>query len=139
VLRERVAETKAAPALHAFGAGQLLIGDSPGAIDTLRRAVQLAPDDPAVNADLAAALAVVALQNGRRQDTDGALAALDVAIALDPKLPEAWFNKALLLESDRRPAEAAAAWEVFLSLDSTSAWAEYARARRAKLGHRELP
>src|SRR6185436_18574197 len=57
------------------------------------------------------------------QDLVKALSAADKAVASDPKLPEAYFNRALALEKLFLLSPAQAAWEDYRQLDRTSEWA----------------
>lgn len=56
-----------------------------------------------------------------------ALDYFDRAIAADPNLPEARFNRAISLQVLHSPTEARAAWQDYLNLDKNSPWAEEAR------------
>jgi CHAT domain-containing protein len=62
-----------------------------------------------------------------------ALAAAERATRLAPQLAEAWFNRAIALESVYLPEAAQSAWVDFLRLDSASEWAAEARDRRRAL------
>ena len=57
---------------------------------------------------------------------DIALTAVDRALQLEPKMPEALFNRAVILRLMSKP-EAAAAWKAYLAVDPRSAWADEAR------------
>jgi CHAT domain-containing protein len=52
---------------------------------------------------------------------------LSNAIEIDPKLPEAWFNRALCYERMNLFLQAESDWKQYLMLDSGSPWAEEAR------------
>jgi Tfp pilus assembly protein PilF len=53
----------------------------------------------------------------------------DEVIAKDPRRAEALFNRALALESLGQNDAARAAWEAYLKVDASSAWADEARQR----------
>src|ERR1700688_1418683 len=100
------------------------------AVEKLAAAKQLAPKDAGIASDLAATYLEGGL--GRTQAPDLALSldAGEMAIALDPSLPEAWFNVALARESLNLSRIAVSAWDTYLTLDSDSAWAKEARWHR---------
>lgn len=77
--------------------------------------------------DLAAAYAARAEQTGRAEDWARSLGAAERAIALDPNLIEAWFNRALALEKMFLRSRAAEAWADYLRHDSASPWAGEAK------------
>ncbi|HEV8435496.1 MAG TPA: CHAT domain-containing protein, partial [Thermoanaerobaculia bacterium] len=62
-----------------------------------------------------------------------ALAAADKALQIQPGLPEALFNRALILEHLGLLADARNAWQVYLQADPSSTWATEARSRIAQL------
>jgi CHAT domain-containing protein len=112
---------------HATGSWNLVWGNPDAAIDSLRSAARLDPKNASVQSDLAAALLERA---GRAQDPQAILEAYtsaDSAVALDPGLPEARFNKALALEALRLRRDAIAEWSSYLALDGRSRWADEAR------------
>lgn len=97
-------------------------------------ALNLAPKNARIHSDLGAAL----FEQGKKAllEKDGAkgwefldqsLKHLESAIALDPKLLEPRFNRALCLEALSVHEQAKQAWREYLELDSNSKWAEEAR------------
>ena len=119
-------------ARHGAGVAHLLIDQtSTQSVDLLARAAERSNDARVWN-DLAAARYTVGEARSNAVYWD-ALAAADKAIALDPKLAEAYFNRALILEQLGSAPEAARAWERYLELDPSSEWAIEARARLRKL------
>ena len=74
--------------------------------------------------------ALVLLAKGREIR---ALDAVEQALALDPSLPAALFNRALLLERLLLAGEAAQAWERFLAREGAGPWADEARAHLAEV------
>ncbi|HEY0875125.1 MAG TPA: CHAT domain-containing protein [Vicinamibacterales bacterium] len=128
-LQKRVEADPNSQNLWAFGVAQLLLGGYDDAIRDLNDAVVLTTDARLLS-DLAAAhLERSATGTGTVEDLARAIEASERAIAIDPKLPEARFNKALALERSGFTVEAASAWDEYISLDSSSHWAEEARVR----------
>jgi tetratricopeptide (TPR) repeat protein len=119
--------------LHAWGVAQLTLGQVDGAIETLEGVAARLPGDARVASDLSAAYAERARTLGQPEDWTRALAAADRAIALDPVLAEAYFNRALALGGAGRAVEARAAWVAYQSLDRGSDWTNEARQRRDSL------
>jgi tetratricopeptide (TPR) repeat protein len=84
--------------------------------------------------DLAAARYAAAVQSRRLTLLPPALTAAGEALRADPTLPEALFNRALILERMGSAGEARQAWLRYLEVDAKSSWAAEAR------GHlNELP
>lgn len=113
---------------HASGLWYIVWANADAAIDALRTAVREDPSNAAVRSDLAAAL----LQRAElKQDPVSLLdayTAVDSALALDPGLPAARFNRALVLERLHLERDAIAAWSAYLEADPRSDWAAEARA-----------
>ncbi len=63
-----------------------------------------------------------------------ALDAIERALALDPSLPAALFNRALLLGRLLLEGESTKAWEAFLDREHEGPWADEARAHLRELG-----
>jgi hypothetical protein len=87
------------------------------------------PGDAASWSDLAAAH----LTSGTSDDAARALAAADRALAIDGRLPEALFNRALALEALGRTEEARTAWLRSVEVESVPGWAEEGRQHLARL------
>lgn len=83
--------------------------------------------------DLAAAQYAAAL-DGRTSLYPEALASADRALGIDARLPEALFNRALILERMALRDQARAAWQRYLEIDPSSPWANEAREHLARLG-----
>lgn len=116
-----------AKTLHAKGIGFLLAdGDEnrKQSIARLQAAAEADPKNAKYQSDLAAAL-IAAARNDRPM-LERALAATDRALRIDPNSADALFNRAVALQALERP-EAVAAYERYLAVDSTSAWADEAR------------
>ncbi|HEX5720084.1 MAG TPA: CHAT domain-containing protein, partial [Thermoanaerobaculia bacterium] len=91
------------------------------------------PKDAVVLSQLAAAYVVRAQRQDEPYDLVLALGAADRAVAADPALHEARFNRALTLELLFLHQEAQAAWSEYLVLDPSSPWAAEAEKRKAAL------
>ncbi|MBS1790198.1 MAG: CHAT domain-containing protein [Acidobacteria bacterium] len=140
LLLDAVAEHPDSATLHALGRVYLVKREFDKAIDLFSRALQQEPNNAVFQADLGAAL----LEKLKIEDTSSpkrdrpelenqALDHLNRAIVLDPQLPEALFNRALLYQTLNLYQQAREAWEQYLSKDSTSPWAEEARANLEEL------
>lgn len=134
---DNAAEDPTAANLLSLGRLYLVKKDFDNAVEQLERAHKLDPKNPAVLSDLGAAY----LEKGRMQEDGGAKVELfaqaskklDDALALDPNLPAARFNKARYLELLSLTNQAKEAWREYLKLDQTSGWAEEARQHLEKL------
>jgi CHAT domain-containing protein/tetratricopeptide (TPR) repeat protein len=118
---------------RAAGVAELLLAQPEPAIERLREATSHDPRNAGAWNDLAAAQLASAAQFRRADELPDALAAVERALALDPRLAEARFNRALVLERMGLRAEAAEAWRAYLVVDSSSAWANEARQHLATL------
>ena len=126
---ERAQSDSGTAAQHAAGVAMVLVGKSEEAAARLETIAKSSPDAKTWS-DLAAARYEVAMQFHRVTLLPDALAAADQALRADANLPEALFNRALILERMGRSAEARQAWDRYLQVDSTSPWAAEARERR---------
>ncbi|HEV7488642.1 MAG TPA: zf-HC2 domain-containing protein [Thermoanaerobaculia bacterium] len=114
-----------ARSLHARGIGLLLSDDNPkSSMAPLQAAAEREPDNAKYQSDLAAAL--IAAARGDRPMLESALAACDRALHIDPRSPDALFNRAVALQALDRP-DALAAYEQYLAVDPSSPWAAEAR------------
>ena len=133
-LRRRTARGNRATDRHASGAWNVVWRNSSQAIQELQAAAQLEPSNARVQNDLAVAL----LERAQVQQDPlfilEAYAAVDSALALDAKLPEALFNRAVVLEHLYLDSPARDAWSAYLDVDKGSAWAEEARTHLRTLG-----
>jgi CHAT domain-containing protein len=100
------------------------------AIDRLRGATQLDPDDPDVLNDLTVALLVRGTSTGRTWDLTEALEKAEQALLIDPGHGAASFNRALALDRLHLSGEATRAWGRVAEVDADRAWAEEARTRQ---------
>lgn len=122
-----------ADARRAAGVASLLVRETSRATVELRQATARDPNDAAAWNDLSAALYTAAVQQRRDSNLAEALAAAERAAELAPSMPEARFNRALILERMGLRAEAAAAWRESLQADPSSPWAAEARRRLAAI------
>ncbi|HEX7121632.1 MAG TPA: CHAT domain-containing protein [Gemmatimonadaceae bacterium] len=118
---------------HFAGAWKLLWGDAAAAVVDLREAARLEPASARVQSDLAAALLVLAETSQDPVALVDAFAAADSAVALDPKLAEGRFNRALALQWLHLRGDAIEAWLSYLAIDRRSPWAAEAREQLAHL------
>jgi CHAT domain-containing protein len=139
--RTRVERLECASVLHelakrAGGVGakrgaaiaSMLAGDSPArAAAALAEARAPASDDAAFWNDVAA----IRGATGRDDEVIAALAALDRALAQEPRRAEALFNRAAIVEGLGITPVAHDAWQSYLAVDAQSSWANDARARLA--------
>jgi len=123
----RARSDNSAEAAHAAGVAKLLLRDPTGAVALLDAASTQSPADAHVWNDLAAARLAEAVQEKQPADLSLALAAVDRALKLDGRLPDALFNRALILQKLGLGAQEDAAWQTYLEVDSNSAWAAEAR------------
>ncbi|HYI12408.1 MAG TPA: CHAT domain-containing protein [Thermoanaerobaculia bacterium] len=122
------ADRERTPAAEHEAAVALLLIEKPLEAEArLVRALKENDKEAKLWSDLAAARCAAADQLGKPSLLPRALAAADRAVELDPRLPEALFNRALIVERMGLTAEARAAWQAYLGVDPSSAWANEAR------------
>jgi CHAT domain-containing protein len=124
-----VGDEKTADARHAAGIAMLIAGHAAEALRELRRLAEEAPTARRWS-DVAAVELIAA-----RHDPNGtvlpALTAVERALALDPQLPEALFNRATVMEALGLRVSAADEWRHFLRVERDGSWAAEARKRLA--------
>jgi CHAT domain-containing protein len=126
-IRERAEGDTSPEALGALGVTYLVSGDAAAAVKSLESASAQKPEDAGLLSDLSAAYLVRARQADEPADIPKALEAAERAVALPEPPPEAYFNRALALESLHLVDAARKAWQDYLDRDSSSAWADEAR------------
>lgn len=127
LIEAEVSREKTARTLAAKGTLLLLLQRTEMAVETLRRAT-LEPDcPPAVWSDLAAALFVRARARSDAYGLVEALAAAQRAIKSEPSMPQALFNRFVVLEELQLNGAAAEALQVFLENCHNSEWCAVAR------------
>lgn len=118
-----------ARALHAKGVAFLVRDNAAAAVPLLRQAARLKPRAARIWNDLAAALYVFAQSDVELRE---ALTAARNAARLDPRLTEAYFNVALILERGTGTREQIiAAWSEYLRRDPSGGWSDEAKERLA--------
>lgn len=122
------ADRERTPAAEHEAAVALLLIEKPLEAETrLVRALADSARDATLWSDLAAARCAAADQLGKPSLLPRALAAADRAVELAPHLPEALFNRALVVERMGLTEEARTAWQAYLAVDPSSPWANEAR------------
>jgi CHAT domain-containing protein len=111
-----------ARARHESGAAYLLIDRDRDAIDALESAVRQSPKNAAYWSDLAAARYTLAVTEKRPHELPQALADADHALRLEPKLNDALFNRALIIEALGISEAARRAWQRYGAADPSSHW-----------------
>jgi CHAT domain-containing protein len=131
-LVDRARRDRGADAQHTAGVALVMAQDPLAAIEYLERAARERDDATGWN-DVAAARYAAAADLQRASLYPEALAAADRALALQPAMPEALFNRALILGRLKLWHEARRAWTRYLEVDPSSPWADEARSRLAAL------
>jgi len=111
-----------ARARHEAGAAYLLIERDRDAIEALQSAVQQSPNDASAWNDLAAARYTLAVTEKRPHELPQALADADHALRLNPKLPDALFNRALIIEALGVTEAARRSWQRYVAVDPSTHW-----------------
>ena len=106
----------------AAATADLVVGRVDDAIARLEALTRERPDQAMLWNDLAAACLVRHAGGGGSVWADKALQAADRALALDPELEEALFNRALALEAAGNLEAARAAWQVYDRRFPDSPW-----------------
>jgi CHAT domain-containing protein len=107
----------------------LLFEEKPrAALQQLTNAASGTPDARSLS-DLAATRLHIAVSEDDPSLLPDALAAADAALHLQPGLPEARFNRALVLDRLGIRDQAREAWQHYLAADQSSEWATEARER----------
>ncbi|HYC87806.1 MAG TPA: CHAT domain-containing protein [Thermoanaerobaculia bacterium] len=122
---EETANDPSPEAQHATALAHLLAGRPNEAAAVLTRLS--AAGDARVLSDLAAARYSAGVQLNQPVRFAEALAAADAALRIDSKLPEALFNRALIVERLGLRDRARDAWQRYLTVDPDGDWAGEAR------------
>jgi len=130
---EEAARDASPEAQRAAGVAMVLIDRPEEGVARLQAEAKRAASDATAWSDLAAAQYAAAMA-GRTALYPEALASADRALQLDPRLREALFNRALVLERLGLRGEARAAWQRYLDADPSSEWATEAREHLSRLG-----
>jgi CHAT domain-containing protein/tetratricopeptide (TPR) repeat protein len=113
--------------------GMLFLGRADEAVQVLEQSTEAVPDAAPYWSDLAAAYVARFSAGGPATDLPRALDAIERSLVLKP-LPEALFNRALIVQHLNLRQLADDAWRNYLRVDSTSLWATEARSRLVLLG-----
>lgn len=116
----RLRDAAAEPDGRVAGVTYLLAGRPREALVALRAAA--AANDPLLWNDYAAANYAAALRYESPQLLAEALAAADAALSISPDLPEALFNRALIIERLGLRDDARSAWNRYLLHETNAAW-----------------
>jgi hypothetical protein len=133
-----LADTRPDDAEHQLtrSAAALIAGKTHMAANALAAQTERVPANARAWNDYAVALYEIAASEDGPRTFAEALAAVDRAATLDPQMREAAFNRAAILEALRLRRPANEAWQRYLQADSSSEWADEARAavRRTAAG-----
>ncbi|HXA19718.1 MAG TPA: CHAT domain-containing protein [Thermoanaerobaculia bacterium] len=121
-------------ARHESGAAYLLIERDRDAIDALESAVLQSPGEAAYWSDLAAARYTHAVREKRPHELPQALADADHALRIEPALPDALFNRALIVEALGITEAARRAWQRYADVDPSTHWTGEAMNHLGRLG-----
>ncbi|HEX2120637.1 MAG TPA: hypothetical protein VHL59_03250, partial [Thermoanaerobaculia bacterium] len=132
-----LSEVEGSEARHAMAVAYFLGGEPASAI---RRFDEVAENQRGATywSDLAAVRYTIATRDGSLEELQDALTAADHALRLEPGLPEALFNRALILEQFHFRDSAAEAWKAYLATDDEGGWRAEAR-RRLEALTRAIP
>lgn len=126
---ERASRDGSARMQHAAAVASLLIEDPVDAIGRLRKVTTLRPNDAKAWSDLAAARYDSVTRFNKDAELPQALDEVNHALEIEPKAPEALFNRALIVQKLGTLEEAREAWKRYLEVDATTEWAREARNR----------
>lgn len=121
---------------HALGAGYLLLGRVDDSIAVLAQVVAKDDRKASAAADYAAAVTERALSTRDQSHLNEATLAVNTALRLNPGMPEALFNRALILAALADPG-AKAAWQDFLLTEPAGPWSDLARRQMNGIDRRE--
>jgi CHAT domain-containing protein len=137
--QREVESNPSAEAWRAVGVAELLLGDGHDqAVNTLKKAAEKYPNDAKIQSDLAAAYFARFEALGHDKDLETGYEAAAGAVKLDPKLPEARFNKALILERLGHRSTAAEEWNSYLKVERDKGWVREAARHVRQLSGRPL-
>ena len=132
-VRRAAADSPTAERLGALADAHLLTGDVDSALITLSRALAAEPSDPRLQSDLAAAYVARGQRQGQAADLAAAVETASAALAAEPGLLEARFNRALALQALHLRGQARRAWEDYLVAETDRDWAAEGREHLAEL------
>jgi tetratricopeptide (TPR) repeat protein len=137
-LNQEVTTYRGTAARHNLGRLFILRGEFEPAERQFLLALNERPRDAGLLADLGALYYERSLKEGSGGNDllEKAVEHTSKAIEADPRLAEAWFNRALCYERMNLFLQAESDWNQYLALDGDSAWAEEAREHLEKLRER---
>jgi CHAT domain-containing protein/tetratricopeptide (TPR) repeat protein len=134
LLLDAFSEDSGPAARHALGRLYLTRKEFGKAVDQFTRALEATPQNAPLHNDQGVALMsmgeAATAETESHEEVEQLAAALEHfnhALALDPSLPDAVFNRALLYQRMLLPQQARDEWQRYLKQDSTSHWAGEAR------------
>lgn len=134
---ERAAARERSPEALRRLADALLLSGTRGALERavaiLKRLEEEAPGNPEIQSDLGAAYLLRAGALDQPLDLLRALGAMDRALERERSLPEAAFNRAIVLERLMLRRQAVRAWRAYLADTPEAGWASEAAARLESL------
>jgi CHAT domain-containing protein/lipoprotein NlpI len=140
LFRTAVNEKEDAAAYHALGRLYLAERNFDKAREQFEKALAKDPNDAQLQSDMGAVLlelGQIADETRRIQYFGQASEYFERALQLNPSLPEALFNRALVYQDMRLPQAAKDAWRKYLEIDSTSPWAREAERNLKALEEQE--
>lgn len=110
-------------------AARLVLGQSAEVASLMKEHLQHRPAEPLLWNDYAVALYETGIRTHDPQKLAGSLVAMDKAISLSPKMPEAICNRAALLETLHLRQAAVEMWTRCVDIETSSVWRAEARSR----------
>ena len=131
-VRRVAAASPTAERLGALADAHLLTGDVDSALITLSRALAAEPSEPRLQSDLAAAYIARGQRQAQAADLAAAVETASAALAAEPGLLEARFNRALALQGLHLHGQARRAWQDYLAAETDREWAAEGRKHLAE-------
>jgi len=132
-IRNEIGVPRNARERQTLAAAHFVLGDLDEAVELLEGAVRETATpgvrDARLLSDLAAAYLTRAASEGRSEDYPRALEQASRAAELDPRLPEALYNRALALEAVSLSEQARATWDAYLKVETDDGWRREAERR----------
>jgi CHAT domain-containing protein/tetratricopeptide (TPR) repeat protein len=123
--------------LQAKGQADLLDGNYESAITTFQRALEVHPDEPELQMNLASSYFLRGLTEDKPADYALAVDLLGRTLQKQPNNKVALFNRAIVLEHLYLFAQAAEDWKSYLRLDPSGPWSKEAADRLQRLRQRQ--
>jgi CHAT domain-containing protein/Tfp pilus assembly protein PilF len=132
LLREAAADSGSGYAQLAYGRLLLTEGSTAQALRALSRAVEMMPSSAQARNDLGVCFM-------ERQEPERAIEEFDQALALDPAMPEGWFNRSLCYERLLLVDAARSGFTKLESLEGNERWLREVRQRIDQTSHSMTP